>query len=180
MLVCYFLSVFLLGGYRLWCQQKGSTLWEIFDFPQGVPGDEGASGLSFQGFQVGMCLFASGGSQGGPAPPAPVNAASGDSRRRAVTQPSSRLGSVARHDFWWVFRYGLGSFGRIHPRRLWPEAPRRRWVGPLCMPAVKGREGSGAATVFPNVLNGYVSVKARTTSTGGRKDDSGYLKDGGV
>ena len=83
------------GGTDCGVSKKGAPCGKSLIFHRGVPGDEGASGLSFQGFQVGMCLFASGGSQGGPAPPAPVNAASGDSRRRAVTQPSSRLGSVA-------------------------------------------------------------------------------------
>ena len=78
-----------------------------------------------------MCLFASGGFQGGLAPPAPVNAASGDC---------------------------------------------------MCQdydPAIVQVWLRGAATVFPNVRNGDVSVPARTTSTGRSNENSGALNAGG-
>ena len=47
-------------------------------------------------------------------------------------------------------------------------APRAAVVGPLTGRPL-GPTSSVVATVFPNVLNGYMSVKARMTSTGDRK-----------
>ena len=103
------------------------------------PGDEGASGLSFQGFQW---LH--------PGGPPPTSGDSRDGRDPAIVQ----AWLWRRHDFWWVIPIRVGIFWE-DPRRLWPEAPRRRWSG--------HREG-----VLPN-----------RASRLRRKERCRYLKDGG-
>ena len=54
-------------------------------------------------------------------------------------------------------------------RRLWQSAAGQAVVGPCPPRAVEGPSRSVVATVFSYVLNGYVSVKARMTSTGAGK-----------
>ena len=49
-------------------------------------------------------------------------------------------------------------------------------VGPCPRRAAEGSSHSVVATVFSYVLNGYVSVKARMTSTGAGKDARFYRR----
>ena len=151
------LRCYRLTGYRLWCQQKGSPVFSTGGF-RVTRGPRG----SRQGFQA-YVSFASGGSQGG-RPPLPP------STPPVATQAQGRTShlQVARAGMFLVGYSDTGSFGRIHPRRLWPEAPRRRWSGRYVRPSRAGREWGRHRL---SQRNGYVRVKARNRC--------GYLKDGG-
>ena len=54
--------------------------------------------------------------------------------------------------------------------------PGQAVVGPCPRRAAEGPSHSVVATVFSYVLNGYVSVKARMTSTGAGKDARFYRR----
>ena len=58
-----------MGGGKAELEAKRSTLWEIFDFPQGGEVVQTKHDPSLESSLVGRCLFASGGF-GGAGPPA--------------------------------------------------------------------------------------------------------------
>ena len=68
---------------------------------------------------------------------------------------------------------GLWVLGKAHPPGAFCDAGGRRWSD-RCGLGHQGPFASGVATAFPNVLNGYMSIKARMRSTGGRKGMNGH------
>ncbi len=93
----------------------------------------GARSFLFRDFYIGMCLFASGGFQGGLAPPAPVNAASGDRMCQDVDPAIVRVWLGGAATILRNVRNGdasvPGSHDQHRRKQRGHRSPQRRWVG---------------------------------------------------